>query len=191
MEHWQRSMRWEDCGLMWFPTSPQIPTAEAVYGAATLGIFGELSLWNIGIGTSLPFRYLGTPTMDEARVFNEIKKFCDDEELLIQIAHFKPFYGKYSQQYCRGFIFNYPKSKSYEPYTTGVKTILAVRKVHPEVFNLSEVAPEKQEMFKKVTGGSQLLDALFNGTSDLEVLSISQKGLRQFAELRKKYLIYK
>ena len=191
MDGWQRSMRWEDCNLLWFPTSPQIPTPEAVYGAATLGIFGELSILNIGIGTSLPFRYLGFPDMNENAVFNEIKKFSNDKELLIQIAHFKPFYGKFSQQYCRGFIFLYPKTDSYKPYTTGVQAILAIRKIHPELFNRNNVAENRREMFNKVTGYSALFDAIFDNKSDSEVIAIAQRGLKDFIEFRKKYLLYK
>jgi uncharacterized protein YbbC (DUF1343 family) len=191
MDGWERSMRWEDCNLFWFPTSPQIPTPEAVYGAATLGIFGELSLLNIGIGTSLPFRYLGFPEMNEEAVFDEIKKFSNDKELLIQIAHFKPFYGKFSQQNCRGFIFLYPKTASYKPYTVGVQTILAIRKIHPELFRVENVLKDRREMFGKVTGGSTLFDAIFDMKDDAEVISIAQKGLKDFIELRKKYLMYR
>jgi uncharacterized protein YbbC (DUF1343 family) len=190
MNNWNRNMRWEDCNLMWFPTSPQIPTADAIYGAATLGIFGELSLWNIGIGTSLPFRYLGSPDLNDSAVYNYIKYFSKDEEILIQIAHFKPFYGKYANQTCKGFIFSYPKSNSLEPYTTGIKTILAIRSEHPKFFVLDSLKQDKIDMFKKVTGGSELLDALFNGTTDSKVIEIGRKGLANFKVLRRKYFLY-
>ena len=190
MNNWNRNMRWEDCNLMWFPTSPQIPTADAIYGAATLGIFGELSLWNIGIGTSLPFRYLGSPELNDNAVYKEIKKFANDDEVLIQIAHFKPFYGKYSNQSCNGFIFNYPKSNFFEPYTTGIKSILAIREVHPEIFYIDSLREDRIEMFRKVTGGSALLDALFDGTPNNKVIEIGRKGLADFKLLRKKYFLY-
>ncbi|MDR0927113.1 MAG: DUF1343 domain-containing protein [Ignavibacteria bacterium] len=190
MSNWQRNMRWEDCNLLWFPTSPQIPSPEAVYGAATLGIFGELSILNIGIGTSLPFRYIGAPTMNEEFVYQEVRSFCKDDELLIQIAHFKPFYGKFSQQYCKGLLFSYPKCDRFAPFTTGVKTILAIRKVHPELFILDNVSKEKQEMFRKVTGSSILLSAIFGGKRDAEVVEIAQRGVNEYLELRKKYLRY-
>jgi uncharacterized protein YbbC (DUF1343 family) len=191
MDDWKRSMRWEDCNLLWFPTSPQIPTSEAVYGAATLGIWGELSIWNIGIGTSLPFQYIGRPDFNKEAIFREIKKFSDNSEILLQFAHFKPFYGKFAKEDCRGFILRFPKCESCNPYTTGVKTILAIRKIHPELFRIDNVAQDKQVMFKKVTVGSTLLDVVFGGKSDSEVLAVAQKGLKDFSELRKKYFLYK
>ena len=30
MTGWERDMCWEDCNLLWFPTSPQIPTPDAI-----------------------------------------------------------------------------------------------------------------------------------------------------------------
>jgi len=190
MDNWNRSMRWEDCNLIWFPTSPQIPTADAIYGAATLGIFGELSLFNIGIGTSLPFRYLGTPEINDSAVYKQIKFFSKDDEILIQIAHFKPFYGKFANKNCKGLIFCYPKSNSFEPYITGIRSILAIRKIHPEMFILDSLKQDRIEMFKKVTGGSSLLDALFDDTPDSKIIEIGRKGLVDYKILRKKYFLY-
>ena len=102
-------------------------------------------------------------------IFKEIQKFSNNNEILIQIAHFKPFYGKFSGQTCKGFIFTFPKSNTFMPYTTGVHTILAIRKIHPEFFDKDNIPKEKIEMFLKVTGGSLLLDAIFEGRSDNEI----------------------
>lgn len=192
MEKWTRNMRWNDCGLIWYPTSPQITSPEAVFGCATLGIFGELSLLNIGIGTSLPFRYLGTPDLNVEKIQQELQKYnqIKNKEILIQPAHFKPFYGKFSGQTCCGFIFNYPNSPECKPFTAGVQTMLAIRKVHPELFNLKNIDTNKTTMFRKVTGGSKLLDALFGNASDQEVLTIANKGVADFIKIRKKYLLY-
>ncbi|MCL2039552.1 MAG: hypothetical protein FWG85_03880, partial [Bacteroidetes bacterium] len=79
---------------------------------------------------------------------------------------------------------------SFEPYTTGIKTILAIRSVHPEMFILDSLKQDKIDMFKKVTGGSELLDALFDKTPDSKVIEIGRKGLANFKALRKKYFLY-
>lgn len=56
MEGWERSMTFEDTGLVWVPTSPNIPTAEtALYYPAT-GIMGELGTVNIGANYTMPFK---------------------------------------------------------------------------------------------------------------------------------------
>ena len=71
MKGWERWMAWEDTGLFWYPTSPHIPSVNAVRGAAVLGIIGELGMISIGIGTTSPFQYLGSPDFDYKK-FEEV-----------------------------------------------------------------------------------------------------------------------
>ena len=190
MEGWRRNMSWEDCGLLWFPTSPQIPTTDAIRGAAMLGIFGELSIFSIGIGTSMPFQYLGTPALKTDLVYKEIKDNKNDG-VLIQISHFKPFYGKFPNVNCKGFIFKFYNSSEFRPYTSGIKTILAIRKIHPELFIPELIDTSRKKMFIKVTGCDDLFNKIFLGGSDEEVLEAANNGLKDFLKIRQKYLIYK
>ena len=192
MNGWKRNMCWEDCNLFLFPTSPQIPTPDAIRGAAMLGIFGELSLFSIGIGTSLPFQYLGTPNLKIEDIYNEL-----DEEvlngILIQYSHFKPFYGKFPNMNCKGFIFKFPKTEfidNFKPFTSGIKIMLAVRKVHPEIFKSNMVETSKKIMFEKVTGSNILFEQFFSDCTDEKILKTANKGVLEFLKVRKKYLIY-
>lgn len=66
MEGWKREMVWPDTGLGWTPTSPGVPQAESVPAYVSTGILGELYAVSIGIGTTLPFQYVGTPTPGQA-----------------------------------------------------------------------------------------------------------------------------
>ena len=61
MTGWQRWMAFKDTGLQWIPTSPYIPEDDTPFFYATTGILGELSLVNIGIGYTQPFKLVGAP----------------------------------------------------------------------------------------------------------------------------------
>jgi len=61
MEGWKRGMSFEETGLMWVPTSPQIPESDTPFFYPTTGIIGHCSLANIGVGYTLPFKVLGAP----------------------------------------------------------------------------------------------------------------------------------
>ena len=74
MKGWSRWMAWEDCGMLWFPTSPHVPTVNAIRGLAVLGIFGELGIINIGIGTTLPFQYIGMPGFKVKKVIEALSR---------------------------------------------------------------------------------------------------------------------
>ncbi len=52
-------MNWENTGLRWIATSPNIPHTHSPHYYAATGIFGSLSGGDIGIGTSRPFEYIG------------------------------------------------------------------------------------------------------------------------------------
>lgn len=58
---WKRSMTYADTGLAWIPTSPYIPESDTPQYYASTGLLGELSLVNIGIGYTLPFKVVGAP----------------------------------------------------------------------------------------------------------------------------------
>lgn len=189
MSNWKRYMRWEDCDLLWFPTSPQIPTPDAIRGAAMFGIFGELSIFSIGIGTSMPFQYLGTPAMKVNKVYENINKH-NFFGTLIQVSHFKPFYGKFANTSCKGFIFKFPPSQNFAPYTTGIKIMLEVKKIHPELFMPEIVMESRRKMFEKVTGSNQLFNKIFSDATDEEILEVATQGLADFLIKREKYLLY-
>jgi uncharacterized protein YbbC (DUF1343 family) len=56
MQGWSRDMLWNDTGLRWIQTSPNIPRASSVAGYAATSIFGSLEGcgFDVGIGVS-PF----------------------------------------------------------------------------------------------------------------------------------------
>jgi uncharacterized protein YbbC (DUF1343 family) len=59
MTGWQRGMVWENTGLRWHRTSPNIPYASSpVYYVAT-GILGGAAAVDVGIGSDNPFGYAG------------------------------------------------------------------------------------------------------------------------------------
>ncbi len=64
MNGWRRSMTWQDTGLKWVPTSPNIPSAAAAFGYAMTGLVGVDGIptkFSFGIGSEYPFRFLNYP----------------------------------------------------------------------------------------------------------------------------------
>jgi uncharacterized protein YbbC (DUF1343 family) len=58
MTGWRRSMTWPETKLKWHPTSPNIPTLDAVAGYPMTGLGAQLGGFSHGIGTRHPFRFL-------------------------------------------------------------------------------------------------------------------------------------
>ncbi len=188
MAGWERWMAWEDTGLMWFPTSPHVPTADAVRGLACLGIFGEIGLMSIGIGSASPFQYIGNPNFNSKAVL-ELLSTQKLPGIHLSQARFQPFYGMYSGKSVESLLLRFPLSNEFLPYTSGIKIVLAIRAIHPELFR-ADSKRSGIDMFKKVTGTKDLYNALFNNLPDDVVLKISSRGLNEFLALRNKYLLY-
>ncbi len=190
MSGWNRWMAWEDCGMLWFPTSPHVPTVNAIRGLAVLGIFGELGIINIGIGTTLPFQYVGMPGFKVKKVGKALSR-QNITGMYLDRSKFKPFYAMYGGKFCDGFLLRFPLSNDFRPYTDGIRIFLAIRKVYPNIFEPVRKKSKSRAMFIKVTGTKSILNAFLERKSDKEILRRAEKGLLDFIKLRDKYLIYK
>ncbi len=189
MENWQRQMKWEDTGLNWFPTSPNIPTIDAIRGAAMLGIFGELRLFNLGIGTNAPFQFLGVQSKKLHLLEKQLESLKLDG-IKFKAVNYKNLNPKVSKLNLKGFLVIFDKNKNLKLYSYGWKIIFAVRKVYPEIFHETKITREAKNMFTKVTGTRKLFDALLSG-DETNALELLNTGVTDFLQLRSKYLLYR
>lgn len=189
MKQWERWMRWEDTGFAWVPPSPHVPTVDAARGAAVTGIYGELSLVSIGIGYTQPFQLLGSPEFDTDFFLEVLRKQQFPGIELIPVS-FRPFYGKFKNEDCRGLLLGFHQSHEFQPYTAGVELALTLRRVQPALFDSTRLAERNILMFRKVTGSEDYFTALFSESSDEEVRAIANRGVRQFLERRRPFLLY-
>jgi len=178
MEYWSRDMVWENTGLDWYPTSPNIQSIDAIRGAAMTGIFGELGIFPIGIGGGMPFQFIGKVNL------NELKKKNDDIEFPgIKLSQFVT-------KLSNGIKIDFENDDNFAPYTAGIKLFLAIRKAYPDMFSKPKIKSAKKGMFEKVTGTKKLYNALFDGGTDAEVLDICREGFDEYMILRSRYLLY-
>jgi uncharacterized protein YbbC (DUF1343 family) len=75
MRGWTRSMRWPDTGLRWVPTSPMMPSFDAVVGYPMTGLGTEIGGWTAGIGTFYAFRGIGFPKKTPEQIIAELDQY--------------------------------------------------------------------------------------------------------------------
>lgn len=188
MENWERWMSWEDTGLCWIPTSPNIPGIDAIRGAAILGIYGELGIFSIGMGTSLPFQYLGLPGF-QADSINEDLINMDFDGIRTIVTKYKPATGKFAGMECSGILLRFPLSNLFRPYSIGLNLVNIVKRHHPELFELNQGKSMSFDMFDKVTGTHELSREIFS-SNEIDVEKFASAGLDEYLSLRQKYLLY-
>ncbi len=188
MENWERWMTWEDTDLQWIPTSPHIPTVDAIRGAATLGILGELGVLGIGIGTTLPFQTLYHPNFPQS-LFMEAIQHRKIGGIQFLPTALTPFYGLFAHQQCRGVLMKFlPKDRTFAPYTTGIQILHILQTLAPELFQ--HIANDRLQMLHIVTGSRELASRLSKGQSLLFLLPQIQQDVKTFRKLRRQYLLY-
>ncbi len=190
MEGWKRDMTYEDTGLFWVPTSPNIPHAETVFPYASICFIGELGTISEGVGTALPFELLGAPWMDGEKLANKLNP-KNLPGVYFRPTFFIPFYhpGNYDyvRKQCGGVQIHITNTKTFRPLETQVHILTSIRKLYPEqnIFDTS-----RSVSFDKAAGTDELRNAVLRGDSAEKIIASWQEQLKEFKKIREKYLIY-
>ena len=190
MKGWRRGMTFQDTGLKWIPTSPQIPEASTAFYYPTTGMIGEISLVNIGVGYTLPFKVVGAPWID-AKIFAKHLNAQKFPGVYFEPFHYRPFYGKYAHEDCNGVLIIITNHKVYKPVTTQYLIIGILKSLYPVKFKEALLlSPLKKEMFNKVSGTEDVYNIMLKQDYIVWPLrSFHAKEREIFSEKRKKYLI--
>jgi uncharacterized protein YbbC (DUF1343 family) len=190
MKGWSRRLTFQETGLPWIPTSPYIPEATTAFYYPTTGILGELSLVNIGIGYTLPFKIIGAPWI-EAKTFAQALNAQRFPGVHFEPFYYRPFYGKFAKRDCQGVLIVITDQKVYQPVTTQFLLIGILKGLYPKQFEEAiETAKSRQDRFCRVVGTEEvyrLITTEKNIVWKLKALHLNER--RQFLALRKKYLL--
>jgi len=190
MKGWKREMSFQDTGLVWIPTSPNIPEATTPFYYPMTGLLGELQIVNIGIGYTLPFKVIGAPWIDA-------KKFADklnDQKfpgVRFEPFYYKPFYGRFKNEDCQGVLIFVTNPLNFKPVSTQYLIIGMLKSLYPAKFDEGIAASiSRKEMFTKVNGSPEIYKIMTELNNIVwKLRSFQEKERADFTLLRKKYLI--
>lgn len=194
MKGWKRSMTFSDTGLPWIPTSPQIPSPDTPLYYPTTGPLGEIPLFSIGIGYSLPFRVVGAPWMD-AEVLAKKLNEQNTPGVRFYPIYFKPFFGRFQGQNCQGALIIVTDHKVYKPVSTGYLILGIVKTLYPKEFAQGLIDFEKkpksyQKIFHKLNGTDTVWNLIKSEKYFAwKLIEVDKKERGVFSIKRKEYLI--
>lgn len=191
MQGWQRQMLFRDTGFPWVFPSPNMPTPE------TAMVYPGQVIWegtNIseGRGTTLPFELVGAPFWRTGEILDLLAKTplpgCFFRPLV-----FEPTSGKWAQTACSGFQLHVTDAVLFKPYRTSLALLQAVIGLYQEEFRYKE--PPYEYEFERlpmdlILGDGEIRRQLDEGVPVLELEGTWQKGLDEFAALRRGYFLY-
>ncbi len=182
MQGWKRTMWYEETGLPWVIPSPNMPSVETatVYPGQ---VFLEGTNVSEGRGTTKPFEMFGAPWIDG----NELTRRLNSLNLAgvkFREAWFTPTFSKFSGELCGGAQVHVTDRNVYRPFETALHIIKTIREMYPDRFEF------KADTFDHWMGTAKVRESLIKGLGVSEIVAGFDKGLADFAQLRKPYLLY-
>ena len=177
LEHWRRSMAWDETGRLWVNPSPNLrnPTQALLYPA--IGLL-EATNVSVGRGTDQPFETFGAPWIDALKLAAELNA-ADLPGLKFVPIEFKPTSNRFAGQVCHGCYVEVIDRTKLEPVRSGLMIARTLRQLSGEKFEIRQVGT--------MLRNRATLEAIENG-SDFE--ATWKAPLDEFRKARAKYLLY-
>jgi len=188
MRGWRREMHFEETGLPWVPTSPNIRTPAAAEVYPGMGLVGETGAVWLGIGTPDAFQIAVAPWIDSGEMLAVLRSM-PQTGYAYQACRATPGAGRYKGQSCRGVRIVPVPGRPLYPLHNAVNVICALRRLHPEQV-AAVFTGERAAAFDLHAGTSRLREALFSSTDPTVVADSWRADVEAFELLRAKYLLY-
>jgi uncharacterized protein YbbC (DUF1343 family) len=193
MKGWKRKYSFQETGLPWVPTSPQIPECDTPFFYPATGLLGHCSIVNTGVGYTLPFKLVGAPWI-KAEQFAEALNQQNLPGVFFQPFYFRPFFGKFKSEECQGVRLVITDSSQYLPVTTQFTIMGVLKNLYPKKFEAALIEVKKngnkRDVFHKLCGSEQILETI---SSDKYIIwklrEICAQARAQFLPVRAKYLM--
>ncbi|MFH1850716.1 MAG: DUF1343 domain-containing protein [Candidatus Neomarinimicrobiota bacterium] len=189
MQHWKRSMTYEDTGLEWVPTSPHVPHKYSPLYYVSSGVLGELGVISEGVGYTAPFQLIGAEWVDGDRLAVELNAL-NLPGVIFRPVIFKPYYGRDQGNYLGGVQVHIIDPARVNLLALQFHYLEALIKLYPD-HNPFKLAQEgRLRMFDKVTGSDKVRELFSKNFRFSDVEDYLNKDVKTFTGRAKKYYLY-
>jgi len=182
MQGWKRTMNWEDTGLEWVPTSPDIPHARSPFAYVVTGLFGRLTGGDIGIGTAHPFSFCGAPGIDPVEFARALERYPTPG------VHFTPAQSPRRPGFAGVRIYVHPDTGT-DLVALDITLMHEINKrLQRDLF--ATTSDDGKRLLAKAYGSDRLEGQLREGTHPLEIARQWQPFLVEFQREQRPFLLY-
>lgn len=189
MKGWNREMVFAETGLPWIPSSPHIPHAISAAYYPVSGILGELYVYNIGVGYTMPFELFGADWLDAYELANRLRSL-NLPGVLFRPIHFKPYYSTYKGENIQGVQVHLTDIKQAPLSLIQFYVLQEAYKMLPDknVFELCEES--RLSMFDKVCGTDKIRKQFEKNFLVEDIKETWTKDEEGFREKAREYFLY-
>lgn len=189
MEGWNRRMEFEQTGLPWVASSPHIPNAITSVFYPITGILGELYVFNIGVGYTMPFQLFATEWIDAEALANALNRL-NLQGMIFRPIHYKPYYGTSKGKTVHGVQVHLTDYQQANLSLVQFYVLQECHKLYPDknVFELCE--PSRHSMFDKVCGSDKIRKEFSKAFKVDDIKQMWTKDVEPFRQKAKPYYLY-
>ena len=174
MRGWSRTMTWNDTGLRWIRTSPNIPNSDSPLYYAATSMVGSLHGVDVGTGGPMPFSFLKGPGLNGPSLASHLQSVGYAGVSVAPIGN--------------GVRLNISPKAPANLCQLGVQLLCeANRAASPNLFARYRDA---DSIFWKVYGSTGIRSLADDGTSAEKIASSWTGGVAAFRASRRGYLLY-
>jgi uncharacterized protein YbbC (DUF1343 family) len=191
MEGWRRDMYFDDTGLTWIMSSPNIPTADTTLVYPGTVLF-EGAIISEGRGTTRPFELVGAPWIVAER-FADAMNRRGLPGAFFRPAVFEPTFHKHARESCGGCQIHVRDRRTFRPVETAVALLEAFRAADPDRFGWRQPPYEYEHdrlPIDVLAGSPELREQLERGTPAGEIARSWLPAVAEFNRVRERFLLY-
>lgn len=189
MKNWKRKLWYDETGLNFIQTSPNIPDLETAIIYAGLGLLEGTNV-SEGRGTKTPFKIFGSPWIEGKRLASKLNSLnltgvsFHDTTFTPQVIPGMAGKPKYKNRLCSGIFIELKNRDIFQPYTSGIRIVDTIYQLYQDSLSWRE------NHFDLLCGTGEVRNTI-QKRADLDSLFLSWKNeMKNFLQCREKYLIY-
>lgn len=191
MEGWKRAMWWDATGLPWVIPSPNMPSFETAVVYPGMCLIEGTNL-SEGRGTTRPFLFFGAPWLDAFRLAARLNSL-ELPGVRFRPHYFLPQFQKHAGKVCGGVELHVTDRGAFEPFRTGLWCVKVARDLDPEHFDWRRETYEfvsDRLAIDLLAGSSRFRELVERGGNVDDWVAGWERPLREFAEVRREFLLY-
>ena len=189
MENIYREIDPESIYKNWVPTSPHVPLLSSPYYMVSTGILGELGVFSIGVGYTLPFRTIAAPWIDHDLLSDELN-LLGLKGVIFRPIQYSPYYGIYEGQQVQGVQVFITNKKLADLITIQFYFLEVHNRLYPHKNPFKIASKEEVDMFDKALG-TDTIRKVFSDSFDVRSIKNNLlPELENYIIMAKKYYLY-
>ncbi|MPM60659.1 hypothetical protein SDC9_107511 [bioreactor metagenome] len=190
MDGWKRSMRFEETGLQWVPSSPHIPHPSTSVYYPTSGILGELGYMSIGVGYTIPFHMFAAEWIEAEMLADKLNGY-KLPGLHFRPIHVKPFYSVGVGKNLQGVQLHIMDYDTASLTDVQFYVMEAIAELYPDKAVFDNASESRFRMFDLVSGSDQIRLRFSKRHKFEDIKDYWYKDVDSLRRLAKKYHLYK